>query len=175
MIRPWIARSPWPADVDGRLPAMSADGGMDGDGDCAVERFRARIGAVLATVAAGAALLSTGCTDGSRGALSSTPPARPGSAVPGGTTLTVTEKEYWIGVSAVTIAPGTYTVEVDNRGKMSHNLNIKGPAVDNWRSPTVPPGTTSRAAVTLQRGTYELWCSIDHHKLLGMDTKILVT
>jgi plastocyanin len=130
---------------------------------------------VLAAVAAGAALLSAGCTGGSQGAVTSTPPARPGSAVPGGTTLTVTEKEYWIGVAAVTIGPGTYTVEVDNRGKMSHNLNIKGPGVDNWRSPTVPPGATSRVAVTLQRGTYELWCSIDHHKLLGMVTRILVS
>jgi plastocyanin len=144
-------------------------------GTGAVERFRPRIRLVLAAVAAGAALVSTGCTGGSQGNPTSTPPAGPGSAVPGGTTLTVAEKEYWIGVSAVTIGPGTYTVEVDNRGKMSHNLNIKGPGVDNWRSPTVPPGTTSRVAVTLQRGTYELWCSIDHHKLLGMVTKILVS
>jgi plastocyanin len=145
------------------------------DGDCPVARFRPSVGVVLAAVTAAAALLSAGCTDGRQGTLTSTPPPGPGSAVPGGTTLTVTEEEYWIGVSAVTIGPGTYTVEVNNQGKMSHNLNIKGPAVDNWRSPTVPPGTTSRAAVTLQRGTYELWCSIDHHKLLGMDTKILVT
>lgn len=130
---------------------------------------------VLAAVAAGAALLTTGCAEGGPAAFQSAAAARPGSAVPGGTTLTVTEKEYWIGVSAVTIAPGTYTVEVDNRGKMSHNLNIKGPGVDNWRSPTVPPGATSRVAVVaLRPGSYELWCSIDHHRLLGMDTHILV-
>jgi uncharacterized cupredoxin-like copper-binding protein len=137
---------------------------------------RPRIGVVLAAVAAGGALLSTGCVDAIPAPVQSSAAARPGSAVPGGATLTVTEKEYWIGVSAVTIAPGTYTVEVDNRGKMSHNLNIKGPGVANWRSPTVPAGATSRVAmVALQRGSYELWCSIDHHRLLGMDTRILVT
>jgi hypothetical protein len=133
------------------------------------------LGVVLTAVAAGAALLSTGCVDATQAARGATA-AGPGSAVPGGTTLTVTEKEYWIGVSAVTIAPGTYTVEVDNRGKMSHNLNIRGPGVDGWRSPTLPPGATSRVAVVaLRRGSYELWCSIDHHRLLGMDTRILVS
>jgi uncharacterized cupredoxin-like copper-binding protein len=131
---------------------------------------------VLAAAAAGAALLSTGCADATPLAVQSAAAARPGSAVPGGATLTVTEKEYHIAVEAVTIAPGTYTVEVHNTGKMTHNLNIKGPGVDNWRSPNVAPGTTSRVAmVALRRGTYELWCSIDHHRLLGMYNRILVT
>lgn len=136
---------------------------------------RPTIRVVLAAVAAGAALLATACTDATPMAVRSAAAAGPGSAVPGGATLKVTEKEYWIGVSAVTIAPGTYTVEVHNSGKMTHNLNIKGPGVANWRSPNVAPGTTSRVAmVALQRGSYELWCSIDHHRLLGMDTHILV-
>ena len=134
--------------------------------------LRLKLMATLAAAAA-AALLLAGCADGSQGAPSSNP-ARPGSAVPGGTTLTVTEWEYAISFAAVTIAPGTYTVEVANHGKMSHNLNIKGPGVDNWQSPTLSPGTTSRLAVTLQAGTYELWCSIDHHKALGMDNRIHV-
>src|SRR5689334_11809306 len=137
---------------------------------------RPRIAVALAAVAAGAALLPAGCADATPLAVQSAAAARPGSAVPGGGTLTVTEKEYHIGVEAVTVAPGTYTVEVDNRGKMTHNLNIKGPGVDNWRSPNVAPGTTNRVAmVALRRGTYELWCSIDHHRLLGMYNRILVT
>jgi plastocyanin len=127
---------------------------------------------VLAAVA-GAALLLADCSGGSQGAVTSTP-AGPGSAVPGGTKLTVAEWEYSISFAAVTIGPGTYTVEVANQGKMSHNLNIKGPGVINWRSPTLSPGTTSQLTVTLQRGTYELWCSIDHHKALGMDNRIHV-
>jgi len=130
---------------------------------------------VFAAAAASAVLLSTGCADTTPLAVQSAAAAGPGSAVPGGSTLTVFEKEYHIGLSAVTIAPGTYTVEVVNQGKMSHNLNIKGPGVDNWRSPTVAPGTTNRVAmVALRRGTYELWCSIDHHRLLGMETRIQV-
>jgi len=128
--------------------------------------FSTRIAALLAAATAAVAL-SAGCTGGQT-ALHGTPQAGPGSAVPGGTTLVVTEKEYSISTSAVTVAPGTYTVEVDNRGKMSHNLNIKGPGVSNWRTPTLSPGTTSRFAVNLQAGAYQLWCSIDHHRALGM-------
>ena len=129
--------------------------------------FPMRIAAVLAAAVAAVAL-SAGCGAGQT-ALSGTPKLGPGSAVPGGTTLAVTEKEYSISTSAVTVAPGTYTVEVANRGKMSHNLNIKGPGVSNWRTPTLPPGSTTRFAVNLQPGTYQLWCSIDHHRALGME------
>jgi uncharacterized cupredoxin-like copper-binding protein len=128
---------------------------------------------VVLAAAAAVALQLAGCSGGIQGAHTSTP-AGPGSAVPGGTKLTVAEWEYSISFAAVTIGPGMYTVEVANQGKMSHNLNIKGPGVDDWRSPTLSPGTTTRLAVTLQRGTYELWCSIDHHKALGMDNRIHV-
>lgn len=134
--------------------------------------FATRITAVLAAATA-AVVLGAGCAAGQT-ALSGTPKASPGSAVPGGTILAVTEKEWSISTSAVTVAPGTYTVEVANRGKMSHNLNIKGPGVGNWRTPTLSPATTSRFAVNLQPGMYELWCSIDHHRALGMEMELNV-
>ena len=123
--------------------------------------------------ATGAALLLAGCDAGSQGAAANSP-ARPGSAVPGGTTLSVTEWEWAVNFTAFTVTPGTYTVEVANHGKMTHNLNIKGPGVDDWRSPDLSPGATSRLPVTLRQGTYELWCSIDNHKALGMDNRIHV-
>jgi uncharacterized cupredoxin-like copper-binding protein len=129
--------------------------------------FPTRIAAVL-VAAAGAVVLSGGCGTGQT-ALTGTPKLTPGSAVPGGTILAVTEREWSISTSAFTVAPGTYTVEVANHGKMSHNLNIKGPGVSNWRTATLPPGTTTRYAVNLQPGTYQLWCSIDHHRALGME------
>jgi uncharacterized cupredoxin-like copper-binding protein len=58
---------------------------------------------------------------------------------------------------------------------MTHNLNIAGPGIAQQTSPTVGPGGTGQVTVTLQKGTYELWCSIDGHKDLGMDLKIQVT
>jgi plastocyanin len=130
---------------------------------------------VVLAAAVAAALLSAGCGASSPAALTRTAKAHTAPARAGDTVLMVTEKEYSITVSASTIRPGTYTVEVSNHGKMSHNLNIKGPGVSNWRSPTVSPNTTANVGVTLRAGQYELGCSIDHHKALGMDTKIQVT
>lgn len=130
-----------------------------------------RILAVLAAVAA-AALLSAGCGGGTA-TLTGTARTHAAPAAKRGS-LQVTEKEYSITVSQATIRPGAYTVEVVNRGRMTHNLNIKGPGVGNWRSPNVSPGATANVGVTLRAGQYELWCSIDHHRALGMDTKIQV-
>lgn len=120
------------------------------------------------------ALLSAGCGGGSPATLTGTGRAHAAPAQTGDAVLQVAEKEYSITVSAAAIRPGMYTVEVTNHGKMSHNLNIKGPGVSNWRSPTVPPNGTAHVSVNLRAGQYELWCSIDHHKALGMDRKIQV-
>jgi uncharacterized cupredoxin-like copper-binding protein len=58
---------------------------------------------------------------------------------------------------------------------MPHNLNITGPGVAQQSSATVQAGGTGQLTATLQTGTYELWCSIDGHKDLGMDLKIQVS
>jgi uncharacterized cupredoxin-like copper-binding protein len=57
---------------------------------------------------------------------------------------------------------------------MSHNPTINGPGVNAQASPTLAPGTTGQVTVTLQQDSYELWCSIDNHKALGMDMRIQV-
>jgi uncharacterized cupredoxin-like copper-binding protein len=124
---------------------------------------------------AGAALLLAGCGGGD----SSTPSSTGANSVPAspaatGTKVTATEKEYSIALSTTTFAPGAYTFEVVNQGTMVHTLVIKGPGVDATASPDVQPGASSQVTVTLQRGSYELWCSIDNHKALGMDMRIQV-
>jgi uncharacterized cupredoxin-like copper-binding protein len=58
---------------------------------------------------------------------------------------------------------------------MTHNLNITGPGISTKASPDVSPGATAQLTATLQKGSYELWCSIDNHKALGMDTTIQVS
>ena len=75
----------------------------------------------------------------------------------------------------MTFTPGVYTFEIQNQGTMPHDLTIAGPGVSQQSSPAVPAGGTGQLTVTLQAGTYELWCSILDHKQLGMDLKIQVT
>jgi plastocyanin len=99
--------------------------------------------------------------------------AGPGTVA--GTAVTATEQEFSIALSTTTFTAGTYTFEVANVGTFPHNLTVAGPGVPQRSSPTLSPGTKGTLTVTLGRGVYELWCSIDGHKDKGMDLKITVT
>jgi uncharacterized cupredoxin-like copper-binding protein len=125
----------------------------------------------LAAAAAAIMLWVGACSSGSTP--SGTSPTATGSAA--GTKVTAIEKEYSITLSQTTFTPGLYTFDVQNQGTTTHNLNIKGPGVAQQSSPDVPPGGSAQVTVTLQKGTYELWCSIDGHKDLGMNVTIQVT
>ena len=101
---------------------------------------------------------------GNGGGSSSTP-------APAGKTIAVTEKDFSITVAgAAGIKPGTYTFVVTNKGPSSHDLTVNGPGVPNQATPISGPGTQN-LTVTLQNGTYDLFCSVPGHKALGMDTE----
>ena len=124
-------------------------------------------------LAAGSALLIVGCGGGNSVPSGANSPAATTSAV--GTKVTATEKEYSIALSTTAFTPGVYTFDVQNAGAMPHNLTIAGPGVAQQASPNVDAGGSGQVTVTLQKGTYELWCSIPGHKQLGMDLNIQVT
>jgi len=134
-------------------------------------------GARVLTVAL-AALLLGACGSSSD---TSTPPAASATTTAGsaasaaGTKVDVTEKEFSIALSPATFAPGTYTFSVKNDGSFRHNLVIEGPGVDKQKSETVTGGKSSSVTVTLQAGTYELFCGVPGHKGKGMDMKITVS
>ena len=91
-----------------------------------------------------------------------------------GTLVAVTETEFAIAMPSTALTAGTYTFKVSNKGKFPHNLTIEGPGVDKAASPTLQGGESGDVTVTLQAGSYELWCSVDGHKDKGMDVKITV-
>jgi uncharacterized cupredoxin-like copper-binding protein len=91
------------------------------------------------------------------------------------TAVTATEQEFSIALSAKTFKAGTYTFTVHNAGKFPHNLTIEGPGVDKIASPTLPGGSTGNVSLTLRKGSYELWCSVDSHKDKGMELHIVVS
>ena len=97
------------------------------------------------------------------------------SSAKAGTPVTATEQEFSITLSKQTFKPGTYTFTVHNVGHFQHNLTIEGPGIDKTASPTVPGGGTGTLTVTLQKGSYELWCSVDSHKDKGMDLNVTVS
>lgn len=132
------------------------------------------IGAVGA-VGVVAALALTACGGGGHSSSNSGPSTSGCSpAGPGSNQVTVCEVEYRITVSSTAFKAGGWTFVVENKGTIEHSLDIKGPGV-NASSPLLNPGASTNLQVTLQDGSYELWCPVPGHKALGMDTHITVT
>ncbi len=70
--------------------------------------------------------------------------------------------------------PGSYTFDVTNNGPSAHNLTISGPGVSNSATPTFASGGTQKLTVTLQKGTYDFYCSVPGHKAAGMNLMVTV-
>ena len=99
----------------------------------------------------------------------------PSSTAVSGSSVAVTESEFSITLPSNTMKVGSYTFKVTNNGKFPHNLTIDGPGVKDQASPTLSPGSSGDVTVTLQKGTYEFYCSVDSHKDKGMDDKVQVS
>jgi plastocyanin len=140
--------------------------------------------------AVGAGLLLAGC--GSSSSNATPPAAAPSSAAPApssaasapasavssasaGTTVTATETDFKIALSQQTFSPGSYTFKATNAGKVPHALTIVGPGVSSMSTSNVSPGQSANLTVTLQSGSYEIYCPVDSHKSLGMDLHITVS
>ena len=130
----------------------------------------------LVTVAAAAAFALAGCSSTSAvlsGGASPTS-ASTATAAAKGTPVSVVEKEFSISLTPATLTAGTHSFTVHNEGSFAHNLNLQGPGVSQQASATVSPGQSAVLTVTLQKGSYELWCSVDGHKDRGMDLTLSV-
>jgi uncharacterized cupredoxin-like copper-binding protein len=92
-----------------------------------------------------------------------------------GTTMSVAESEFTITLPSKTLTAGTYTFNVTNKGKFAHNLTVDGAGVQDKATPTLAPGSTGDVTVSLQKGSYEFYCSVDGHKEMGMDVTVQVT
>jgi plastocyanin len=137
---------------------------------CSSSKGSSGTGAAAAATSTAASIASS--APAAAGGAASTSAGTGSSSV--GTAVTATEKEFSIALSATSFKAGTYTFTVHNTGQFPHNLTIEGTGVDKVASPTVPGGGTGTVTVALQKGSYELWCSVDSHKEKGMDMHITV-
>jgi uncharacterized cupredoxin-like copper-binding protein len=96
------------------------------------------------------------------------------AAAEGGQTVQVSEKEYKIELPSTTLKPGSYTFDLSNDGKQSHDLTIDGPGVSKEKTPVINGGQKATLKVKLTSGTYDFYCSVPGHKQLGMDVKVKV-
>ena len=139
-----------------------------------------------ATAAAGV-LLVAGCSaSGASASPGTSPAAAPASpsAAPsspaaagaaGSTTVTATETEFHIALSAKTFSPGTYKFVAVDKGQLQHNLVINGPGVNQVKTAgLLSPGQSGSVTVTLAKGTYDIFCGVPGHQAQGMDVHITV-
>ena len=143
------------------------------------------------TVVAVTALSVSGCGGGSGGASSAAKPTATvtpnsaastrsaSSAAPTGsgkgTVVTADESEFKINLSSTKFPAGTYTFIAKNTGQAPHALEIDGPGVSDRKTSTISPGASTAVTVTLQKGSYEVYCPVDSHKAMGMDLHITVS
>jgi plastocyanin len=91
----------------------------------------------------------------------------------GGETIAIGESEYKLDPADPTAKAGTVTFDLTNDGQTEHNLEVEGNGIEE-ESETIAAGDSTSFSVDLEPGTYEIYCSIDGHKDLGMEGELTV-
>ncbi|NUW42083.1 hypothetical protein [Nonomuraea rhodomycinica] len=103
-----------------------------------------------------------------RAQVAATPAVRP-------TMVSVTMDEYSFSLPWHDLTAGTYTFLLSNAGSAPHAMTVDGPGIPGVaQSATILPGQRTSLTVTLRPGRYEVWCPVDDHRDLGMDTAVIV-
>jgi plastocyanin len=89
-------------------------------------------------------------------------------------TITVSEKEFHISLSARKGVVGADKFVIKNTGTYPHALAISGPGLKLKKTPLIKPGKSATLSVTLKSGTYAIWCPVPGHAAKGMKTSITV-
>ncbi|MBF9069710.1 cupredoxin domain-containing protein [Streptacidiphilus fuscans] len=129
---------------------------------------------LAATTGCSSSSSSSPSSGGSTAAASTSAGSASSAATGTGTAVTVKETEFKLALSTTAFKPGAYTFVAQDAGTVSHALAIEGPGVPMQQTPILAPGGKADLSVTLKPGSYELWCPVDGHKALGMDTHITV-
>jgi plastocyanin len=94
--------------------------------------------------------------------------------------LLVLGDEFKVQISRTRLSPGKVKVQFKNLGEDPHNvllrrLDSKGRGYGKiYRLPVTSPGGLRERTFTLRRGTYRVWCSVGHHRRLGMEARLRV-
>ena len=87
----------------------------------------------------------------------------------------VAETEFKITLQSQNLKSGRYEFDLENKGKIDHDLVVQGPGVDDAKTPVIGAGKSATLKVDLKRGTYDFYCSVPGHKQAGMDVKVKVS
>lgn len=88
------------------------------------------------------------------------------------TVVTASATEYAYELSTTTVPAGAVSFELTNNGSMSHDLVLEGDP--GGGTEVIGSGETATFTVTLEPGTYTLYCSVGNHRAQGMEVEITV-
>jgi plastocyanin len=115
----------------------------------------------LALPFAALALLAAGCGGDDEPGRTVTAPANGA--------LRVVAKEYSFDPSAIVMrGPGTLRVRLVNEGSLAHNLKLTKGGAELGGTPSFPGGESRSTRLRVERGSYELVCTVGDHAELGM-------
>jgi uncharacterized cupredoxin-like copper-binding protein len=92
----------------------------------------------------------------------------------GANTVDVTLTEFTIDMPA-TVAAGEVTFIVTNTGSVEHNFEVEGQGIEEEFEENLQPGETGELTLTLEPGTYEVYCPVGDHAEQGMEIELTVT
>src|SRR5437899_4322842 len=83
--------------------------------------------------------------------------------------------EWKVELSQQTIATGAVRFAVTNAGSIPHGFEVEGQGIEK-EIETIQPGATDTLILTLQPGSYEVYCPVGEgsHKKLGMEARLAV-
>ncbi len=102
--------------------------------------------------------------------------AAPASAASSSTTLRISALASGLRYSTTHLkaAHGKVTIVMKNLSPLQHDIAIKGKGV-SVKGKTVGKGQTSTVTVTLKKGVYTFYCSVDSHAAAGMKGTLTIT
>jgi uncharacterized cupredoxin-like copper-binding protein len=72
------------------------------------------------------------------------------------------------------LPPGETTFTITNTGEHEHNFEIEGNGIERELEANLAPGETGELTVTLEPGTYTVYCPVGDHREEGMVTTLRV-
>jgi plastocyanin len=92
-----------------------------------------------------------------------------------GETVRVVADEYSFDPQTIVLqGRGKLTLELENNGVLAHNLKVFNGPSEIGGTPTFTGGKTRAGTLALEKGEYELVCTVADHAELGMTGKLSV-
>ncbi|WP_156162386.1 cupredoxin domain-containing protein [Demequina iriomotensis] len=87
--------------------------------------------------------------------------------------LNVSATEYAYALDSTTVPAGTIELVLSNDGTMAHDLVLEGDP--GGATAVIEAGESDSFEVTLEPGTYTLYCSVGNHRAQGMEVEFTVS